>query len=152
MQTTTEIVQGWLDTFSPVETLAENPPALAKEFGTIVAVFTRENAPWHVIDDTFERIKATSQSRAWPTVAQVYEALRYARRDKDSEAQAGVAFGDRNALDSYKLKDLSVIIDTAKRWLRTSPGLRGHAMTTLQYWKEPIVDDRGKNWTPAPAK
>ena len=71
MQTTNEIVRGWIDTFSPVETLTENPTALAKEFETIVAVFTRENAPGYVIDQTFERIKATSQSRAWPTVAQI---------------------------------------------------------------------------------
>ena len=152
MQTTNEIVRGWIDTFSPVETLTENPTALAKEFETIVAVFTRENAPGYVIDQTFERIKATSQSRAWPTVAQIYEALRHVRREKDGDAQVGVSFGDRNALDSYQRAALDGVIATAKRWLRASPGLRGHAVTTLQYWREPIVDDRGKDWTPAGAK
>ena len=149
MQSTSEVVKGWLDTFSPVETLAQNPAALAKEFETIVNVFARENAYPEMIDKAFQRIKITTQSRAWPTAAQVHEAMTYIRRERDGEAPVGLSYGDRHKLAGHELAALdSVILPGARRWLREMPGLRHHAVSTLQYWREPIVDDRGKDWTP----
>ena len=38
------------------------------------------------------------------------------------------------------------ILPTARRWLRQYPGLRGHAISTLNYWGEPLVDDMGNHF------
>jgi hypothetical protein len=40
------------------------------------------------------------------------------------------------------------IVETARRWLRTHPGLASHAASTLEFWGEPLVDDRGKPYKP----
>ena len=147
MQSTHETVKAWLDTFSPVETLAENPAALSKEFDTIVGVFSRSNASSDVIDRSFQRVKVTSQSRAWPTAAQVHEAMTFVCRDNDGTAQIGNQRGDRGKLSGYDLEALDrKIIPTARRWLREAPGLRAHAFATLTYWNEPLIDDNGKKY------
>jgi len=143
-----ETVISWLDTFSPVETLAHNPDALAKELETIVGVFSREGAGAGVVESVFRHIKMTSQSRAWPTAAQVYEALRFVMRETPGEVKAGSQGGDREKLTGMELTILETkILPSARRWLRESPGLRGHAISTLQHWGEPLIDDRGVDWT-----
>ena len=144
MQTINEQVVAWLDTFSVVKDMKENPEAMAREINTIAAVFAREAATPAIIDQAFEHIKMTVASRAWPTAAQVYEALRQVKREKNGEQIVSDKGGDRLKLDSMKLSILeSQVIPTARRWLRKFPGLRRHAMDTLEYWGEPIVDDTG---------
>jgi hypothetical protein len=64
-------VRGWLDTFSKVTAMQDNPEALSMEMDTIVTAFRREGAAPDIVDETFRMIKMTSQSRAWPTAAQV---------------------------------------------------------------------------------
>lgn len=50
--------------------------------------------------------------------------------------------------DSLTAAELQIlegqILPTARRWLREYPGLAMHAIQTLSYWGEPLVDDRGK--------
>lgn len=144
MQTTNEHVTSWLDTFSPISSMKENHEALAREMDTIVGVFTRETAGPVIIDKTFQHIKMTNPSRAWPTAAQVYEALRAVKREKTGEQAIGEQRGDRGKLNAIDLSKLeNEIIPKAKVWLRKFPGLRQHAMSTLDYWREPLKDDEG---------
>lgn len=146
MQTMNEQVVGWLDTFSVVRDMKENPEAMAREINTISAVFAREAATPAAIDQTFEHIKMTSASRAWPTAAQVYEALRTTKRKKNGEQIVSDKGGDRLQLDAMSLATLeNQVIPTARRWLRIFPGLRHHAIKTLEYWGEPLTDDQGNS-------
>jgi len=100
------VVDQWLDTFTSVRHLEEKPEALAKEMETIAAVFKRENCVKAEIDATFEHIKMTSQSRAWPTPATVYEALRHIKRKDRGEAEIGAQRGDRLTVNGSELATL----------------------------------------------
>jgi hypothetical protein len=144
MADTLGAVSAWLDTFSPVQSMAENPEALAKEIETIAAVFIREGGGFGLIDKTFRHIKMTSQSRAWPTAAQVYDSLRAVRSEARGERVTGDNRGDKDLLSGFD-RDLleSRILPEAKRWLRVFPGLRHHAIKTLEFWGEPLIDDQG---------
>ena len=142
-------IEEWLDTFSPVFSMQENPKALIKEIGTIVGVFERERASSEQIDAAFQHIKITTHSRAWPTAAQAYEALRDVKKKDTGELAIGSQGGDRGTLDGIQLHKLeSEIIPTARRWLRQYPGLRSHAISTLEYWGEELKDDTGKKFEP----
>jgi hypothetical protein len=144
-----EKIEEWMQTFSPVESMASNPAALAKEMETITSVFTRERADETTVDKVFRHVKMTISSRAWPTPAQVYEALRHILRETGSEVAIGSRGGDRSSLSRDEhLILINQIIPTARRWLREYPSLRHNAIKTLQHWEEPVVDDRGKDWTP----
>ena len=62
------------------------------------------------------------------------------------ERSIGDIRGDRNTLNGMDRDILeSKILSEARRWLRVFPGLRQHAIQTLSYWGEPLVDDKG--WT-----
>ena len=149
MQQVRETVKGWLDTFSPVESLADKPEALSKEMETIISIFTREGVGAGVVEAVFRHIKMTLESRAWPTPAQVYAALRFVKSENNGEIKAGSQGGDQMRLSGIEKTTLHTrILPAAKKWLRQSPGLRDHAIQTLQYWGEPIEDDHGKDWTP----
>jgi hypothetical protein len=153
MKTRAETVTAWIETFSPVETMRGNPQALARELDAICAVFDRDDCAPSLIDAAFQHIKMTSQSRAWPTVAMVYDALREVRRQASGEHVAGSQGGDRMALDSFELAKLdNSVLPTMRRWMRLYPGLRGHAISTLKYWGEPLKDDMGAAYDSMDAK
>lgn len=40
------------------------------------------------------------------------------------------------------------ILPTARRWLRENPDLTSHAIKTLHFWGEPLVDDHGQPYNP----
>lgn len=149
MENRSEIVREWLDTFSPVSEMKENTDALMKEFATIVGVFDREAASSDLIESAFQHIKMTSYSRAWPTAAECYDALRVVKKKGGEEQIIGTQGGDRNKLDGIQLSALEGrVIPTARRWMRLYPGLRQHAMSLLEYWGEELRDDTGKVYTP----
>jgi hypothetical protein len=151
MNRTLQTVSEWLETFNAVGVMRDNPAALAKEMETIAAVFEREGCNTAQIEAAFQHIKMTVQSRAWPTPAQVYEALRFLNRQERGEEQIGAQRGNRSTLNGIELAALDgSIIPTARRWLRQFPGLRSHAIKLLRYWEEPLVDDRGRRHEPAP--
>jgi hypothetical protein len=126
--------------------MADNPEALAREIATIVGVFEREGGGFGLVDATFRHVKMTSSSRAWPTASQVYDSLRAVRRERSGEQVVGTSRGDRATLSGFDRDTLeSRILPEARRWLRVFPGLRHHAMATLAYWGEPLVDDQGKS-------
>lgn len=53
--------------------------------------------------------------------------------------------GDRRALTSLELITLDEkVLPTARRWLREQPQLAQHAVNTLGFWHEPLIDDHGK--------
>ena len=55
------------------------------------------------------------------------------------------SIGDRRTLTGEELRVLDEkIIPTAHRWLREYPHLAEHAIKTLTFWQEQIVDDYGK--------
>jgi len=66
-------------------------------------------------------------------------------RFSSEERIVGDNRGDRHALNGID-RDLleSKILPEARRWLRVFPGLRHHAISTLNYWGEPLVDDHGR--------
>jgi hypothetical protein len=142
-----ETVARWLRTFSAVETVADNSDAMALEVGLIEAAFTMHGATDAMVDQTFTRIKHTSQSRAWPTVFQVSEAFKQVRRDALGEVDVASKRGDRSKLSREDLNTLDMkVLPTARRWLREFPAMRQHAISTLEYWKEPLKDDRGHTY------
>jgi len=142
---TKDAVREWMDTFSMVGSMQGNDAALAREMDTIISVFTAENATPDIIDDTFRRIKMTSESRAWPTAAQVLTAMREVIRQKTGEKIS--SGGSRSSLGAFELDILDgKVLPTARRWLREYPGLRGHAISTLQYWGERLIDDRNREY------
>ena len=142
-------IEEWLDTFSPVSSMQDNPKALIKEIATIVGVFERERASSDLIEEAFQQIKMTSHSRAWPTAAQCYDALRVVKNKGNGEQIIGTQGGERDTLDSIQLQVLQTqVIPTARRWLRLYPGLREHAISTLEYWGEELKDDTGKKFDP----
>lgn len=54
---------------------------------------------------------------------------------------------NRDGLNAAEKEVLDVkILPTARRWLRTHPGLSQHAISTLSYWGEPLVDDMGNHF------
>ena len=140
-------IESWLETFSPVSAMQDNPSALIKEISTIVGVFERERASSDLIEEAFQHIKMTTHSRAWPTAAQCYDALRIVKNKGFGEQISGTQGGDRDTLDSIQLGVLETrVLPTARRWLRQYPGLRGQAISTLNYWGEPLVDDMGNHF------
>ncbi|MDZ7905154.1 MAG: hypothetical protein U5N55_04825 [Cypionkella sp.] len=139
-------VVGWLETFSQVESMKGNTDAIAKEIDTIVGVFIRENCWPDAIDATFQHLKFTSESRAWPTAAQVYSSLRAVQKKDAGEVAPGSQGGDRGKLTGMELSMLESNLDTCKRWMRMFPNLRSHARATLEYWGEPVMDDRGRKY------
>jgi hypothetical protein len=150
MSDTIDKVSGWLDTFSQVSTMQDNVAATAKEIETIAGVFDRENCTRPQIDETFRYLKMTTVSRVWPTAAQVYEALRNVRREKTGAIPAGSQKGDRGLLSGVDRGILEgQVLPNCKRWVRTHPGLRDHAIQTLEYWSEPVTDDTGKTYAAA---
>jgi hypothetical protein len=151
METIESEVVGWLDTFIQATALRDNPEAAAKEVATIVGVFARENATPETVEAAFQHIKMTETSRAWPTAAVVYQALRDIRREKaqQTESVTGQGRGDRHTLDGIQLTALeNKVLPTARRWLRMYPGLRSHAIAVLEYWSEPLIDDMGRDHAP----
>jgi hypothetical protein len=53
--------------------------------------------------------------------------------------------GDSRSLTIPELTVLSEkVLPTARRWLREYPQLAHHAISTLNYWSEPLIDDRGR--------
>lgn len=53
--------------------------------------------------------------------------------------------GDRRSLTNAELSILDEkVIPTARRWLREYPQLAHHAVQTLNYWNEPLIDDEGR--------
>jgi hypothetical protein len=146
-------VLGWLETFSKVTAMQDNAEALAKEIDTLVTAFRREGAAPDVVDETFRMIKMTSQSRAWPTAAQVIGAIRDVKRSRGEERIMAEKGGDRGSLNSFDLQTLEIkVLPTARRWLRLYPGLRHHAISTLEYWGEKLFDDQGKEYKRGEAK
>lgn len=140
---TKDAVREWMDTFSMVGSMQGNDAALARELDTIAGVFSAENADRQTIDETFKQIKMTSDSRAWPTAAQVLGAMREVIRRRSGERIT--VEGNRSILTSFELSTLEdKVLPTARRWLRQYPGLRSVAIQTLQYWGEPLIDDHGK--------
>ena len=56
---------------------------------------------------------------------------------------------DRDGLSAAQKAVLDEkIIPTARRWLRTHPALSQHAISTLEHWGEPLIDDLGNAWKP----
>lgn len=146
-------VRGWLDTFSKVTAMQDNPEALSMEMDTIVTAFRREGAAPDIVDETFRMIKMTSQSRAWPTAAQVISALRDVKRSRGDERITAEKGGDKGSLNGFDLQTLEVkVLPTARRWLRLYPNLRHHAISTLEYWGEKLIDDHGKEYKRGEAK
>lgn len=142
---TKDAVREWMYTFSMVGSLEGNDAALARELDTIAGVFSAERADRQTIDETFKQIKMTSDSRAWPTAAQVLGAMREVIRRRSGERIT--VEGNRSILTSYELSMLEdKVLPTARRWLRQYPGLRSVAIQTLQYWGEPLIDDQGKTY------
>ena len=138
-------IESWLETFSPVSAMQDNPSALIKEISTIVGVFERERASSDLIEEAFQHIKMTTHSRAWPTAAQCYDALRIVKKAGNGEQIVGTQGGDRDTLDGIQLAALETrVIPNARRWLRLYPGLRQHAISLLEYWGEELRDDAGK--------
>jgi hypothetical protein len=153
MQKVREQVISWLDTFSPIKEMTDKPEAIAKEISTISGVFERDGATLEQIEKAFQHIKMTNHSRAWPTAAQCFDALREIKRENTGERITSDKGGDRYTLSGKELSILeSQTIPTAKRWLRLFPNLRSHALSTLQYWHEPLVDDMGKKYDNSKAK
>lgn len=147
MSNTETQVREWLDTFCTVEEMRSKPEALAKEMGAIVGVIQRDGATPQEIDAAFQHIKITTHSRAWPTVAQVYDALRATKRGATVEHVTGQKGGDKMTLSSHDLETLEGrVLPTARRWLRMYPGLRQHAIKTLEFWGDPLRDDNGKEY------
>lgn len=142
---TKDAVREWMDTFSMVGSMQGNDAALARELDTIAGVFSAEKADRQIIDETFRHIKMTSDSRAWPTAAQVLGAMREVIRRRSGERIT--VEGNRSMLTSFELSTLEdKVLPTARRWLREYPGLRSVAIQTLQYWGEPVIDDHGKEY------
>ncbi len=57
--------------------------------------------------------------------------------------------GDRRSLTAAELTALDEkVLPAARRWLREFPGLAHHAVSTLEHWHEPLVDDRGRAYQP----
>ena len=57
--------------------------------------------------------------------------------------------GNRNALGRDELEILDTkVLPTARRWLREFPQMAEHAVSALQHWGEPLVDDHGKPYQP----
>ena len=56
-----------------------------------------------------------------------------------NDPRASLSFDEREILDTR-------VLPTARRWLRQYPGLRDHAISTLNYWGEPLVDDMGNHF------
>ena len=57
--------------------------------------------------------------------------------------------GDRTSLAPHEVHILEEkVLPTARRWLREYPQLAHHAVTTLSFWGEPLVDDMGRPYTP----
>ena len=53
--------------------------------------------------------------------------------------------GDKSRLKRDELTLLETkILPTARKWLRTFPNLAHHAVQTLTYWGEELVDDYGR--------
>lgn len=53
--------------------------------------------------------------------------------------------GDRGSLTGAELTALDeMVLPTARRWLREYPQMAHHAVATLNHWREPLVDDRGR--------
>lgn len=53
--------------------------------------------------------------------------------------------GDRSSLTALELATLDEkVIPTARRWLREYPPFAQHAISTLNHWREPLIDDRGR--------
>lgn len=44
------------------------------------------------------------------------------------------------------------VLPAARKWLRQFPHLADHAVTTLQFWGEPLVDDNGRPFFPERAR
>lgn len=142
-----DIIKSWLDTFSPVETIAASPQAMALEIEAITRIFERDGADRSLIDAAFQRIKETSQSRAWPTAAMCFDALKQVKMERTGDMGASPQGGDRLKLTSFELAKLDgFVLPTARRWLRERPNLRHHAIATLTYWGEALVDDRGRSY------
>lgn len=57
--------------------------------------------------------------------------------------------GDKNTLTGPEITALEQrVLPAARRWLRTQPDLAHHAVKTLMYWGEPLVDDHFRDYTP----
>lgn len=57
--------------------------------------------------------------------------------------------GDRQSLTGVELQILDErVLPTARAWLRQYPQLAHHAVTTLLYWGEPLIDDTGRPYVP----
>jgi hypothetical protein len=57
--------------------------------------------------------------------------------------------GNREALTRDQLDALDTkVLPTARRWLREFPQMAHHAISTLNHWNEPLVDDRGRPYQP----
>ncbi|WP_190305712.1 hypothetical protein [Roseicitreum antarcticum] len=148
MQTTNDQVLAWLDTFSPIASMKENPEALAREMETIAGCSHAKHPAWNHRQDI--PAYQNDQHTAHPTAAQVYEALREVKREKTGEKVIGSQTGDRFKLDAINRSKLeNEVIPTAKRWLGQFPGLRKHAISVLLYWNEPLIDDNGKEYEPS---
>jgi hypothetical protein len=59
------------------------------------------------------------------------------------------AVGDRRPLTGKEIELLDgTILPRCHRWLREYPHLAEHAIKTLTYWAEPVVDDYGRPYNP----
>jgi len=146
MTDTRKKVREWLETFSQVDSMKDNPEAVSREIDTITQVFVSESAWADLIDATFQHVKMNVDSRAWPTASQVNTAMREIKRRASGEVALGSKRGDRAKLSGSEMAKLYEILDTARRWLREVPNIRHHALSTLEYWQEPLLDDRGKSY------
>ena len=130
-----------------------NHDAIAKEIASIARVFDVEKADARLVDAAFQEVKMTSESRAWPTAAMVFDAVKAVKRRESGEVAPGNQKGNRLTLSRFDADKLGLeVIPTAKRWLREFPGLRGHAIALLEYWGEELRDDRGNAYTSPRAK
>lgn len=55
-------------------------------------------------------------------------------------------FNSLSSDDRYKVE--YNILPTARKWLRTHPGLAEHAASTLAFWGFPLQDDLGRAYRP----
>lgn len=129
-----DAVRAWLDTWPVPSNLADNPDAMAKEFGVILGVFERDGSSPAKVGRVFELLKLTNpQQRVWPTAGQVMQSMQGV--DKPTAAEAVMRDrGDRSRLTSdQKHKLTTEVLPTARRWLDID-GLRHHGKSTLEFW------------------
>lgn len=127
-------LKAWLGTLSPPSSVKSNQEAMDRELGLLVQTLKRGGADTpDRIRKTFEELKRTSETRAWPTARDLLEAISKLR-SRSSDERDGIKRRQDLTYDERQLLETK-ILPTARDWL-SEPSLRQHAEKTLEYWGE----------------